>query len=130
VRLLRTLLGMLPSLADDLHRPSWHRGVAKTAEGGVAKTAYPGVVYVTGVGSPIMTVRGRLLCRSTLQRAASPLGQRKPKGFCRGSPRRLPRRLKPWKYSDGMATKCVCRNGALRWGASKWVVVSTTLVER
>jgi hypothetical protein len=28
-----------------------------------------------------------------------------------------------------MCTKYVCRNGAIRWGSSKWVVVSTTLIE-
>ena len=26
--------------------------------------------------------------------------------------------------------KYVCRNGAIRWGAAKWVVVSSTLIER
>jgi hypothetical protein len=24
----------------------------------------------------------------------------------------------------------VCRNGAIRWGSGKWVVVSSTLIER
>ena len=27
-------------------------------------------------------------------------------------------------------TKYVCRNGAIRWGASKWVMVSTTLIQK
>ena len=26
--------------------------------------------------------------------------------------------------------KYVCRNGAIRWGSGKWVVVSSTLIER
>jgi hypothetical protein len=29
-----------------------------------------------------------------------------------------------------MSVKYVCRNGAIRWGGSKWVVVSTTLIEK
>jgi hypothetical protein len=29
-----------------------------------------------------------------------------------------------------MSVKYVCRNGAIRWGAGKWVMVSTTLTEK
>jgi transposase InsO family protein len=65
-----------------------------------------------------------------VQRPHQALGQRRPKEFYRRSPRRLPRTLKTWKYPEGMCTKYVCRNGAIRWGASKWVVVSTTLIEK
>jgi hypothetical protein len=64
------------------------------------------------------------------QRPHQALGQRRPKEFYRRSPRRLPRTTRPWKYSQGMCTKYVCRNGAIRWGSSKWVMVSTTLIEK
>jgi hypothetical protein len=58
------------------------------------------------------------------------LGQRRPKEFYRRSAWRLPHTTRPWKYRQGISTKYVGRNGAVRWGASKWVVVSTTLIER
>jgi hypothetical protein len=64
------------------------------------------------------------------QRPHQALGQRRPKEFYRGSARRLPRTTRPWKYPQGICTKYVCRNGAIRWGASKWVMVSTTLIEK
>src|SRR5208337_3420465 len=38
--------------------------------------------------------------------------------------------VEPWKYPEGFVVKYVCRNGAIRWGAGKWVVVSSTLIER
>jgi transposase InsO family protein len=64
------------------------------------------------------------------QRPHQALGQRRPKEFYRRSPRRFPSAIKAWKYPQGMCTKYVCRNGAIRWGAGKWVVVSTTLIEK
>lgn len=64
------------------------------------------------------------------QRPHQALGQRKPKEFYRRSARRCPQTLKAWKYPPGICTKYVCRNGAIRWGASRWVVVSTTLIEK
>jgi len=65
-----------------------------------------------------------------VQRPHQALGQRRPKEFYRGSSRRLPRTVRTWKYPQGMCTKYVCRNGAMRWGASTWVMVSTTLIEK
>jgi hypothetical protein len=35
-----------------------------------------------------------------------------------------------WKYPEGMCTKYVRRNGAIRWVSCKWVIVSTTLIDR
>ena len=64
------------------------------------------------------------------QRPHQALGQRRPKEFYHRSSRSLPRTMRPWKYPQGISTKYVCRNGAIRWGASKWVVVSTTLIEK
>jgi transposase InsO family protein len=65
-----------------------------------------------------------------VQRPHQALGQRRPKEFYRRSAQSLPRTTRPWKYPQGICTKYVCRNGAIRWGASKWVVVSTTLIEK
>jgi len=64
------------------------------------------------------------------ERPHQALGQRKPKEFYSNSPRRLPRKIQKWNYPEGMSVKYVCRNGAIRWGGSKWVVVSTTLIEK
>jgi len=64
------------------------------------------------------------------ERPHQALGQRRPREFYRPSRRRLPRRMRPWKYPLGMVVKYVCRNGAIRWGYGKWVMVSTTLATR
>jgi len=64
------------------------------------------------------------------QRPHQALGQRKPVEFYRRSRKHLPRWIAPWKYPRGMVVKYVCRNGAIRWGVGKWVMVSTTLVTK
>jgi len=64
------------------------------------------------------------------ERPHQALGQRRPREFYRPSRRRLPVRIRPWKYPQGMVVKYVCRNGAVRWGFGKWVMVSTTLATR
>jgi len=64
------------------------------------------------------------------QRPHQALGQRRPQEFYRRSRRRLPQNTRPWKYPQGMVVKYVCRNGAIRWGFGKWVMVSTTLATR
>jgi transposase InsO family protein len=64
------------------------------------------------------------------ERPHQALGQRKPREFYCRSSRRLPRKIAAWKYPQGLCVKYVCRNGAIRWGAGKWVVVSTTLAEK
>ncbi len=64
------------------------------------------------------------------ERPHQALGQRRPREFYRPSRRRLPGRMRPWKYPQGMVVKYVCRNGAVRWGFGKWVMVSTTLSTR
>jgi hypothetical protein len=58
------------------------------------------------------------------------LDQRKPAQRYRRSARKLPCRLKVCKYPQGMVVRYVCRNGAIGWGFGKWVVVSTTLIEK
>jgi hypothetical protein len=65
-----------------------------------------------------------------VQRPHQALVQRRPREFYRRSTRSLPRTIRRWKYPQGMCAKYVCRNGAIRWGAGKWVVVSTTLIEK
>src|SRR5271169_1470097 len=37
-------------------------------------------------------------------------------------------RSEPWHHPDGIVVKYVCKNGAMRRGAGKWVMVSTTLI--
>lgn len=64
------------------------------------------------------------------ERPHQALGQRRPREFYRASRRRLPARIRPWKYPQGIVVKYVCRNGAIRWGFGKWVMVSTTLATR
>lgn len=64
------------------------------------------------------------------ERPHQALGQRRPREFYRASRRRLPARIRPWKYPQGTVVKYVCRNGAIRWGFGKWVMVSTTLLTR
>jgi hypothetical protein len=46
------------------------------------------------------------------------------------SARNYEKEAEPWKYLDDFVVKYVCRNGAIRWGGGKWVVVSSTLIER
>jgi transposase InsO family protein len=64
------------------------------------------------------------------QRPHQALGQRRPREFYRPSRRRLAQRIRPWKYPQGTVVKYVCRNGAIRWGYGKWVMVSTTLATK
>ena len=64
------------------------------------------------------------------QRPHQSLGQRRPREFYRPSRKRLPARIRPWKYPQGMVVKYVCCNGAIRWGFGKWVMVSTTLAAK
>jgi len=64
------------------------------------------------------------------ERPHQALGQRRPREFYRASHKRLPARIRPWKYPQGIVVKYVCRNGAIRWGFGKWVMVSTTLAAR
>jgi transposase InsO family protein len=64
------------------------------------------------------------------QRPHQALGQRRPREFYRRSRRGLSQNTRSWKYPPGMVVKYVCRNGAIRWGFGKWVMVSTTLATR
>jgi len=38
--------------------------------------------------------------------------------------------IQPYEYPPGFEVKYVCRNGAIRWGAHRWVTVSSTLIEK
>lgn len=39
-------------------------------------------------------------------------------------------KIEEWEYPKEMKVRYVCRNGAIRWGHSHWVGVSTTLMEK
>jgi len=56
--------------------------------------------------------------------------QRRPQDLYYRSARTYTPDIEPWQYPDGIVVKYVCRNGAVRWGAGKWVMVSTTLIEK
>ena len=58
------------------------------------------------------------------------LNQRTPQDLYYRSAKNYDPKVEPWKYPEGFAVKYVCRNGAIRWGDGKWVMVSTTLIER
>lgn len=38
--------------------------------------------------------------------------------------------IQRYEYPAEFQVKYVCRNGAIRWGADRWVTVSTTLIEK
>jgi transposase InsO family protein len=58
------------------------------------------------------------------------LNQHTPRDLYYRSARNYDPEVEPWQYPEGLVAKYVCRNGAFRWGAAKWVVVSSTLIER
>jgi hypothetical protein len=38
--------------------------------------------------------------------------------------------VEPWTYPQGFTVKYVSRNGTIRWPGNRWVMASTTLIER
>lgn len=46
------------------------------------------------------------------------------------SERSFPERIREWDYPKEFKERYVCRNGAIRWGHSNWVGVSTALKEK
>jgi hypothetical protein len=58
------------------------------------------------------------------------LGQHRPQDLYYRSSRNYESVIEPWKYPEGTVLKYVCRNGAIRSGAGKWVMVSTTLIDK
>ena len=58
------------------------------------------------------------------------LGQATPQELYYRSAKTYDDEVELWKYPEGVAVRYVCRNGAMRWGAGKWVMVSTTLIGR
>jgi hypothetical protein len=64
------------------------------------------------------------------ERPHQALGLRKPQQLYYRSAKSYCSQLQAWDYPQGMSVKYVCRNGAIRWGAGNWVMVSTTLIER
>jgi transposase InsO family protein len=58
------------------------------------------------------------------------LGQRRPQQVYYRSARQYKDERDVWDYPQGMDVRYVSRNGAIRWGVGKWVMVSTTLIEK
>ncbi len=46
------------------------------------------------------------------------------------SPRSFNEKIEPWVYPRFCEVRRVCNNGALRWRSTKWVMVSTTLIDK
>jgi transposase InsO family protein len=63
------------------------------------------------------------------ERPHQSLGLRKPRQLYYRSARNYCQEALTWDYPPGLSVKYVCRNGAIRWGAGNWVMVSTTLIE-
>jgi transposase InsO family protein len=55
---------------------------------------------------------------------------RTPQDLYYRSARTYDGRIQPYEYPPEFQVKYVCRNGAIRWGAHRWVTVSTTLIEK
>jgi len=58
------------------------------------------------------------------------LGQQRPQQLYYRSAKQYRTESRLWDYPQGMDVRYVCRNGAIRWGVGKWVMVSTTLIEK
>lgn len=46
------------------------------------------------------------------------------------SRRNYPEKVKEWYYPSWCQVRRVCKNGALRWRSTKWVMISTSLAEK
>jgi transposase InsO family protein len=64
------------------------------------------------------------------ERPHQAIGQQRPAQLYYRSAKIYCEQPQAWDYPQGMSVKYVCRNGAIRWGAGKWVMVSTTLIEK
>jgi transposase InsO family protein len=58
------------------------------------------------------------------------LGMETPASVHKKSERMYPEEIEKWEYDKDYEEKYVCRNGAIRWGHSDWVGVSTALAEK
>jgi len=57
-------------------------------------------------------------------------GKKPPAMVHQMSERPYPEKIKEWEYPKECKERYVCRNGAIRWGHSDWVGVSTSLAEK
>lgn len=62
------------------------------------------------------------------QRPHSALGLETPGSVHISSRREYKNRITSWDYPGHFQVRKVCRNGALRWRSTKWVMISTTLI--
>lgn len=64
------------------------------------------------------------------ERPHAALALETPASVHQPSPRPYPSKIREWDYPKEMVVRYVCRNGAIRWGHSKWVGVTTALSEK
>ena len=64
------------------------------------------------------------------ERPHAALGLETPEAVHVRSRREYRERIKEWIYPDCCQVRRVCRNGALRWRSTKWVMVATRLIEK
>lgn len=64
------------------------------------------------------------------ERPHAALGLETPAKIHRPSTRQYPEKIREWDYPKEMVVRYVCRNGAIRWGHSGWVGVTTALNEK
>lgn len=58
------------------------------------------------------------------------LNKHTPQELYYRSARNYEQAVEPWTYPETFTMKYVCRNGAIRWPGNRWVMVSSTLIER
>lgn len=64
------------------------------------------------------------------ERPHAALGLETPGSIHVGSLRQYKNRVSKWEYPDHFQVRKVCKNGALRWRSTKWIMISTTLIEK
>lgn len=62
------------------------------------------------------------------ERPHEALGLETPGSVHVSSRRQYKSRVSKWEYPSHCMVRRVCKNGALRWGTEKWIMVSTTLI--
>ncbi len=65
-----------------------------------------------------------------IERPHEALGLETPGSVHVSSLRQYKNRVSKWEYPLHFEVRRVCRNGALRWGTTKWIMISTTLIEK
>jgi len=58
------------------------------------------------------------------------LGNKTPASVHVRSDREYSSKIIPWDYPTNLQVRRVFKNGAIRWGSEKWVMVSTALIDK